>query len=158
MPHWRGQHTPSSHGVSVWQTGARYYAEYRNSVPENDRLTILEYIDRMPMTLAAADLVVCRSGAVTCSELEVTGTPSILVPSPNVADDHQTWNARSIVEDGGAVLLPEAELESRLHDEVRALMHDEVARVRMSRVLTYRARPNAASEIAEDIIRIARQR
>jgi UDP-N-acetylglucosamine--N-acetylmuramyl-(pentapeptide) pyrophosphoryl-undecaprenol N-acetylglucosamine transferase len=140
----------------IWQTGGRYYAEFRDSVPEHERLTILEYIDRMPLTLAAADLAVCRSGASTCSELEVTGTPAILVPSPNVADDHQAWNAKSLVEDGGAVLLHERELDSRLLDEVRSLIGDAVVLSRMSRVLKYRARPNAARDIATDIIRLAK--
>lgn len=141
----------------IWQTGSRYYAEYRNAVPEHERLLVLEYLDRMPLTLAAADFAVCRSGAVTCSELEVTGTPAILVPSPNVASDHQTWNARSIVEHKGAVLLPEAELESRFLQEVRALAGDEVGRQRMSRALIGRARTNAADEIAADIIAIAKR-
>ncbi len=146
---------PSLH--IIWQTGKRYYEEYRDAVPDHDRLLVLEYLDRMPLTLAAADFAVCRSGAVTCSELEVTGTPAILVPSPNVAGDHQTWNARSIVEDGGAVLLPEENLEERFIREVQSLAGDEVGRQRMSRALTGRARPNAADDIAADVIAIAKR-
>ena len=140
----------------VWQTGPRYFEAYRSSVRVHDRLTLLGYIERMPLAYAAADLVMCRSGAITCSELEVSGTPAILVPSPNVAEDHQTWNARSIVADGGAVLLPEKELDTRLVTEVQTLMRDEGARAKMRAALLARARPAAAATIARDVIAIAR--
>jgi UDP-N-acetylglucosamine--N-acetylmuramyl-(pentapeptide) pyrophosphoryl-undecaprenol N-acetylglucosamine transferase len=140
----------------VWQAGLRYFEECRSMVPARDRLTLLGYIDRMPLAYAAADLVLCRSGAITCSELEVSGTPAILVPSPNVAEDHQTWNARSIVADGGAVLLPEKDLAARLVTQVQALIGDDRARAKMRSALLARARPDAAATIARDVIAIAR--
>lgn len=144
----------------VWQTGPRYFDEVQSKVqskmPTHDRLTLLAYIDRMPSAYAAADLVLCRSGAITCSELEVSGTPAILVPSPNVAEDHQTWNARSLVADGAAVLLPEKELESKILGEVQRLLADADARAKMRTALLARARPDAADTIARDVIAIAR--
>ena len=139
----------------LWQTGRRYYPEYRTMSGVDERLTVLEYIDRMPMAYAAADVALCRSGAITCSELEVTGTPAILVPSPNVAGGHQTWNAKSIAGDGAAILLPESELEQRLQSEVREIMADEGRRGEMEKRMLARARPGAAAAIAVDVLKVA---
>ena len=88
--------------VVVWQTGRRYFDDLRRQVPEHPRLRLLQYLDRMDYAYAVADLAVCRAGAITCSELAVTGTPSILVPSPNVTADHQTKNAKALADEGAA--------------------------------------------------------
>ena len=84
----------------IWAAGKRYYDTLQKAVPAHDRLRLVPYLDRMDLAYAAADLAVCRSGAITCSELAVTGTPSVLVPSPNVTADHQTKNALALVEAG----------------------------------------------------------
>ena len=83
--------------IPPWQTGPRYYDRVVQAIGDNERIRLRRYIDQMDLAYAACDLVVARAGASTCSELMTTGTPSILVPSPNVAEDHQTRNAESLV-------------------------------------------------------------
>lgn len=141
----------------VWQTGSQYFEAVRERVTEHPRLRLLEYLDRMELAYAAADLVVCRAGAITCSELMLTGAPSILVPSPNVAEDHQTKNARSMSEAGAAELLPEARLDDQLVSAVDALMEDDDRRSQMAAAARRMARPDAAAEIARDVLELARE-
>lgn len=139
----------------IWQTGGRYYEEMQARVAPHPRLRLIEYIDRMDLTYAAADLAVCRSGAITCSELMVTGTPSVLVPSPNVAEDHQTHNARSMERAGAAVTIPEAEMTARLVDEVMRLRGAPARLEAMAQAARAIARPHAADDIAEDVLDLA---
>ncbi len=141
--------------VAIWQTGKQYFEEMKRRVTPHPRLRLLEYIDRMDLTYAAADLAVCRAGAITCSELMVTGTPSVLVPSPNVAEDHQTHNARSMEDAGAAVMIPESEMEGRLMDVVRELMADRTRLDEMAGAARRIARPDAAEKIARDVLSIA---
>ncbi len=142
----------------IWQTGRLYHDRYRALDGAHPRLRLLPYLDRMDQAYAAADLVLCRAGALTCSELMVTGSPAILVPSPNVAEDHQTRNARSMADAGAAVLLPEAELDARLVETVRALLDDADHRRRMAEAARALARPNAADEIARAVLALAGHR
>lgn len=139
----------------VWQTGERYYTGITERLDQHPQLRVVEYIDEMGTAYAAADLVACRSGALTCSELMVTGTPAVLVPSPNVVADHQTKNARSMEEAGAAVLLPEPELEGRLVEVVTDLLSDSARLGRMADASRDRARPGAADTIARDVLEIA---
>jgi UDP-N-acetylglucosamine--N-acetylmuramyl-(pentapeptide) pyrophosphoryl-undecaprenol N-acetylglucosamine transferase len=139
----------------LWQTGTRYHEAIARRVDDHPQLRLLEYIDRMDRAYAAADLVVCRAGALTCSELMVTGTPAILVPSPNVVADHQTKNARSMERTGAAQLLPEAELQDRFADVVHDLLHDPDARAEMAEAAREMARPEAAETIARDVLTLA---
>jgi UDP-N-acetylglucosamine--N-acetylmuramyl-(pentapeptide) pyrophosphoryl-undecaprenol N-acetylglucosamine transferase len=138
----------------IWQSGKRYFEEMNERVGEHPRLRLSGYIDRMDLAYAAADLALSRAGAITCSELMVTGTPSVLVPSPNVAEDHQTHNARSMANSGAAVLLPESEIEMRLVDEVRALRSDPKRLADMADAARQFARPNAATHIAQDVLNL----
>jgi UDP-N-acetylglucosamine--N-acetylmuramyl-(pentapeptide) pyrophosphoryl-undecaprenol N-acetylglucosamine transferase len=113
------------------------------------RYQALEYEDDMPTALAAADLVVCRSGSSTCFELLAAGLPSLLVPSPNVTADHQTANARHMARAGAAVVVPDAELDGpRLVAEVDALLGDPARLAAMSQAARQAARPHAARDIA----------
>ena len=109
----------------------------------------LEYDDDMPTSLAAADVAVCRSGASTSFELLGAGVPAVLVPSPHVTADHQTANARHLVEAGAAVLVPDGELDgARLVAEVDGLLADPRRLDRMGRSARAAARPDAAAAIA----------
>ncbi|MEM1057160.1 MAG: undecaprenyldiphospho-muramoylpentapeptide beta-N-acetylglucosaminyltransferase [Bacteroidota bacterium] len=141
--------------VVIWAAGKRYYETLREAIPAHDRLRLMPYLDRMDLAYAAADLALCRSGAITCSELAVTGTPSVLVPSPNVTADHQTKNARALAEAGAAVLLPEADLDARFGDAVIALLSDPASLAHMSREALAIARPDAAMEIARAVVALA---
>jgi len=138
----------------LWQTGRLYYERLRARVQEHPRLDLRRYIDRMDQAYAAANLVLCRAGAITCSELLVTGTPALLVPSPNVAEDHQTKNARSMDAAGAAVLVPEAALDEALVGQVPALLRDQARRRQMAEAARAIARPGAAEHIARDVLRL----
>jgi UDP-N-acetylglucosamine--N-acetylmuramyl-(pentapeptide) pyrophosphoryl-undecaprenol N-acetylglucosamine transferase len=142
----------------IWQTGARYYDALASRIASHPRLHLMKYIDRMDQAYAAADLVLCRAGAITCSELMVTGTPALLVPSPNVTADHQTKNARSMERGGAARLLPEDELNERLVGAVTELLDDAAQRQQMAAAARHMARPDAARRIAADILEIAEVR
>lgn len=139
----------------LWQTGSRYYDDVQARVAAHPRLRILKYINRMDRAYAAADLALCRAGAITCSELMVTGTPAILVPSPNVVADHQTKNARAMERAGAARVLPETDLSEELALQVRALLADPDARRQMTDAARREARPGAADEIAGDVLSLA---
>ncbi|MBQ8400096.1 MAG: undecaprenyldiphospho-muramoylpentapeptide beta-N-acetylglucosaminyltransferase [Clostridia bacterium] len=114
-------------------TGSRGKAKFEEAFKERgleryENLRYSEYIYDMPTQMAAADLVICRSGAMTLSELAVLGKASILVPSPNVTDDQQTKNARLLSDQGAAVLLRESEMSAQvLCDAVNKLLGDEKA-------------------------------
>jgi UDP-N-acetylglucosamine--N-acetylmuramyl-(pentapeptide) pyrophosphoryl-undecaprenol N-acetylglucosamine transferase len=141
----------------VWQTGTRYHDAIADRVDDHPQLRLVEYIDRMDRVYAAADLVVCRAGALTCSELMVTGTPAVLVPSPNVVADHQTKNARSMEGMGAARLLPEKDLQARFVDLVHDLLNDADARAEMAAAAGEMARPEATEVIARDVLTLADQ-
>ena len=96
-------------------TGQRFYDSVKEAVVNHDAsIRIVPYIDNMDTVMAAADLVIGRAGALTVSELCALGKPSILVPSPNVAHDHQTYNAKSVENAGGAKLIPDATLTGEI--------------------------------------------
>lgn len=137
----------------IWQTGRAFHEDVQTRMAGTTGVTILPYIEHMDRAYAAADLALCRAGALTCSELMLTGTPAVLVPSPHVAADHQTKNAISIAEMGGAHLIAEAEIESRLAGDVIELLGDEPARRRMAENLREQARPDAGDVIARDVLR-----
>src|SRR5262249_10522987 len=108
------------------------------------------FIDDMARAYAEADLLVCRAGATTIAELTVCKKPAILVPFPFAADDHQTVTARSLVQSGAALLIPESELSAdRLASELQALEADRSRLARMSRASAMLGRPEAAREIAD---------
>ena len=139
----------------LWQTGPRYYDRVVDAVGEQEQMRVHRYIDRMDLAYAASDLVVARSGAITCSELLVTGTPSLLVPSPNVAEDHQTKNAESLVGAGAAEMLSESEMAGALATRVRELLQTPVKLKGMREAAAQLARPDAAAEIARAVLRLA---
>ena len=142
------------HLVVLWQTGRLYYDRYRASISKHPRLRLMKYIDRMDYALEVADLALVRAGAITCSELLITGTPSVLVPSPNVAEDHQTKNAKSMHEQGASVFITDEQLEQELVPRVRLLMADKNQLRQMSVAAKTAARPNAAMEIARHILQL----
>ncbi len=141
--------------VVIWQTGSRYFEALETTIPIHPRLRLLPYLDRMDLAYAAADLVLCRAGAITCSELAVTGKPSVLVPSPNVTADHQTKNARALSDEGAAILLPENDLNIMFESVILGLMSDPGRRAQMREAALRIARPDAARTIAEYVVELA---
>ncbi len=134
-------------------TGRRDYSEFKDHPPTVDAGGLIyitvEYENRMPELLAAADVAVCRAGASTTAELAVAGLPSILVPLPGAPRDHQTANTAELVAAGGAVLLPDAELSAQSLDGALAPLLDEGIRARMAAAAASVGRPDAAERVAE---------
>ncbi len=139
----------------LWQTGEKYFEPMEEEVDSHERLHMRAYIDDMPEAYAAADLVISRAGAITCSELMVTGTPAILVPSPNVVADHQRINARAMTRSGAAELLEEDELEAGFAQRVREVLGDTGRRKAMAVRAREMGKPDAARTIARDVLRLA---
>ena len=143
-------------------SGSREHAATgaRLRLPESAALVhqLVEYEDDMPSVYAAVDLVVCRAGASSVAELAVAGVPAVLVPLPWATGDHQTANARAMVEAGAAVLVPDAELDQeRFVAEVGALLDDPDRRVAMARAAGRFARPDAASAVVDLVFSHARR-
>lgn len=144
----------------IWQCGKKYIEEITEQInpEEYSNLRLLAYIDDMPAAYGASTLVVTRAGASTCSELMMIGKPSILVPSPNVAGDHQTQNARAMADNGASRMIREQELDSTLAPEIKNLIFDTDQLEKMAKTAGEMAKPEAAGIIAEELFRIAENR
>lgn len=135
-------------GVQVlWQCGKLYYDEYKKYNSENIR--VLAFIDQMEMAFALADVIISRAGASSVSELCVVGKPVIFIPSPNVAEDHQTKNAKAIADKQAAILLRETELDTHFADTFSSLIADENQQQSLSQHIKALAQPNATTEIVD---------
>jgi len=115
------------------------------------------FIDRMDFAYALADVVIARAGAITISELALTGKPAILIPSPYVAEDHQTHNARSLEQIGAAILIPDGEATKKAFPEaLRLIEHPEELQKLEYHIMTL-ARQDAADDVADIIIQLAQK-
>ncbi len=139
----------------IHAVGKKYYetaaARYPGFTARHSRNRIFPFIENMPLYMCAADLCICRSGAMTIAELTAAKLPAILVPSPNVTENHQHKNAQSLVDIGGAVLLEEKNLD-RLKKIIPEILSDEPRRLSMQKALLQCAEPQAADRIAESIL------
>ena len=137
----------------IWQTGEGYYERYKDTpTAQLPNVACVRYLDRMDLAYAAADLVACRAGALSISELQLLGKAALLVPSPNVSGDHQTANARAVAAGGGAVLVPDGDQAEALRRLLPQLLRDPGALETMARRMAAMARPHAAADIARAII------
>ena len=136
----------------VWQCGALYHAALADRLPQNTPgLQLTAFVQDMTAVYRAADLVISRAGAGTLSELACAGVPALLVPSPNVAEDHQTHNAQAFERAGAAVLLPETQL-AELTVRVLELMANKDRRAALSAAAYTLALPGATEAIVEYIV------
>lgn len=141
----------------IHQTGERDYQEAQRTYLEAGvSAEITPFIEQMPDAFRRADLLVCRSGASTVAEITAAGKPAIFVPFPHAADDHQRRNAEALERAGAAVLLPEAELDSkRLAEAVTTLLRDPGRLARMAQAARTLAHRDAAQQIATLAARLA---
>ncbi|MFT3793383.1 undecaprenyldiphospho-muramoylpentapeptide beta-N-acetylglucosaminyltransferase [Flavobacterium sp.] len=137
----------------IWQCGKLYFDEYE-SFNEKENIQVLAFIDRMDLVYAAADVVISRAGASSVSELCIVGKPTIFIPSPNVAEDHQTKNAQAIVDKGGAILIRESELDTQFTGVFNKLVSDENLQRNLSENIKKLAKVNATKDIVEEIIKL----
>lgn len=135
----------------IWQTGKFYIDEYKKHGDKKGVQTHA-YLSKMDLAYAAADIIVSRAGASSVSELCIVGKPVIFIPSPNVAEDHQTKNANAVAKHKAAILLKETEKEQFL-DKVDHLLDDVIAS-ELSKNIKALARPNATQEIVKEIKKI----
>lgn len=143
----------------IWQTGSGYFAEASERVREFDgRVRVFAFIKEMDLAYAAADIVVSRAGAIAVSELCLVGKPVILVPSPNVAEDHQSRNAMALVKKDAAILVKDSQAPEMLGNTVLALLADEGKRKELSRNIQLMASPDAASGIVDEILALLKGR
>ena len=134
----------------LWQTGSLYFEDYRtHEQPGNVR--VLSYLDRMDLAYAAADLIVSRAGAGTVSELCIVGKPVVFIPSPNVAEDHQTKNALSLAEKDAAVVIAEERLEKDFQKLAFPLIHSEEKMELLSKNIKKMAKPFATGHIVDEV-------
>ncbi|ADY50720.1 UDP-N-acetylglucosamine--N-acetylmuramyl-(pentapeptide) pyrophosphoryl-undecaprenol N-acetylglucosamine transferase [Pseudopedobacter saltans DSM 12145] len=143
----------------IWQTGKFYYRtiiDRFGNQPKDSGIRILEFLNRMDLAYAAADLIVSRAGAGTISELCLVKKPVILVPSPNVAEDHQTKNAMALVNVRAAVLVADRHAEAELVDQTIKLLKDDVEMKALSENIAALGLPNADEIIAKEVLSIAR--
>jgi UDP-N-acetylglucosamine--N-acetylmuramyl-(pentapeptide) pyrophosphoryl-undecaprenol N-acetylglucosamine transferase len=133
----------------IWQCGKLYFEEYKKHNQQHVR--VVDFIERMDFVYAAADVIISRAGASSVSELCIVGKPVIFIPSPNVAEDHQTKNAQAIVDAKGAILLKESELDSQFSIVFEALMKDQGKQKQLSDNIKKLAMPNATKVIVDQI-------
>ena len=107
----------------IWQTGKNYYKECKKY--QSDKIVVRAFIDKMNLAYSACDLLLARAGATTIAEILVLGIPSILVPSPNVAENHQYFNAKSLVDKNAAILIEDKIINNELFNSVVNTINDE---------------------------------
>ena len=133
----------------IWQCGKLYFDEYKK-YNDLENVQVHQFLNRMDLAYASADFIISRAGASSVSELCIVGKPTIFIPSPNVAEDHQTKNAKSIVDKNGAILVKETELDT-FPEVVKMLLQDQEKQHKLSENIKRLALPNATSDIVNEI-------
>ena len=158
-----GISTLADQGVQlIWQTGKTYIDKILANIGEDkiaaykqQGIVITPFLSNMPDAYALADIVVSRAGASSISELCLLGKASILIPSPNVAEDHQTHNAMALVRKDAALLIKDAECGTELIPAITALLADKAKQEAMKKNIIALAQTDSAARIADEVIRIA---
>ena len=136
-----------------WQCGTMYMTDYKH-FSDKENVQVVSFIDRMDLIYAAADFVISRAGASSVSELCLVGKPVIFIPSPNVAEDHQTKNAQSIVNKNGALMIKESELDEKFQTIFNILTNDKNLQTRLSENIKSLAMPSATKQIVDEIVKL----
>lgn len=136
----------------VWQSGKLYFEEYKK-YSEMPGVQVHEFVQKMDLLYAAADIIVSRAGAGSISELCLVGKPVIFIPSPNVAEDHQTKNAESVTNEDAAILLKESDI-SGFSDCLVNLINDKNLQALMAKNIKKLALPDATKQIADEVEKI----
>ena len=142
----------------LWQTGQPYHAKASEQTARfmNTGLKNFDFIQRMDLAYAAADVVISRAGALSISELSLAGKPAILVPSPNVAEDHQTQNALALVNHQAALLVKDAEAATNLYPTAFRLLADKQQQQLLSANILKLGKPEAAKTIVQELLNLTR--
>jgi UDP-N-acetylglucosamine--N-acetylmuramyl-(pentapeptide) pyrophosphoryl-undecaprenol N-acetylglucosamine transferase len=138
--------------VVLWQCGRFYQKEVEEKVRASARknIIVMPFISRMDLAYGIADIIVSRAGAITISELCIVGKPVILVPSPNVAEDHQTHNAESLVSTSAALMVRDADAREQLVDRMLGLMENRAEQEKLSKNIKQLGIVDASQRIAAE--------
>jgi UDP-N-acetylglucosamine--N-acetylmuramyl-(pentapeptide) pyrophosphoryl-undecaprenol N-acetylglucosamine transferase len=142
----------------IWQTGKLYFEEMKErcaTIGKPENLTITDFVSNMAAALGAADLVISRAGAGSISEFALLGKAVILVPSPNVSEDHQTKNAMALVEKDAAIHIPDAKAKEEMIKTAVETVLDAQRIATLEKNVEKLGKPNAAEVIADEVIRLA---
>jgi len=139
----------------IWQCGKLYFEDYKKHNANN--VQVFAFIERMDLVYAASDIIISRAGASSVSELCIVGKPVIFIPSPNVAEDHQTKNAQSIVDKKGALLLKESELDAEFSLVFEALLKDHGKQSQLSENIKQLAMPEATKTIVDEVVKLIKK-
>jgi UDP-N-acetylglucosamine--N-acetylmuramyl-(pentapeptide) pyrophosphoryl-undecaprenol N-acetylglucosamine transferase len=140
----------------IWQCGKLYNDQFAH-FNEKENVQVVSFIDKMDLAYAAADVIISRAGASSVSELCLVGKPTLFIPSPNVAEDHQTKNANAIVDKEGALLIKENELDTQFATTINSLLNDENLQKKLSENMLQLAKPNATIDIVDEIVKLIKK-
>ncbi|MCP4521113.1 MAG: undecaprenyldiphospho-muramoylpentapeptide beta-N-acetylglucosaminyltransferase [Cytophagales bacterium] len=140
----------------LWQTGKHYHSQAKDFKKESNatHLHVYEFIYEMDLAYAVADIVISRAGALSISELCLVKKPSILIPSPNVSEDHQTKNAMALVNEDAALLVKDTETSQKLGEAVEKLLFDEELKQKCIHNIEKLGKPNADKEIVAEVLKL----
>jgi len=146
--------------VVLWQCGSYYHADLEETVNSSGlkNIRLMPFISRMDLAYGVADIIVSRAGALSISELCIVGKPAILVPSPNVAEDHQTHNAKSLESKGAALLIPDVHAAEHLVDRMLKLMENRAEQENLSKNIKQLGIVDASQRIATEVELILTER
>ena len=133
----------------IWQCGKLYYKEYKKY--DSDKVRVLDFLNRMDYAYAAADSIISRAGAGSVSELCIVGKPVVFIPSPTVAEDHQTKNAQALVAKNAALLIREKDVDETFESVFLDMYNSEVKQSELAENIKKLARPNATKDIVDEI-------
>ncbi|MCL2246106.1 MAG: undecaprenyldiphospho-muramoylpentapeptide beta-N-acetylglucosaminyltransferase [Lentimicrobiaceae bacterium] len=138
----------------LWQTGELFYHANEAQISDlmSQNIKIFPFIKRMDLAYSVADFIVSRAGALAIAELAIVGLPTILVPLPTAAEDHQTANARQLSDAGAAILLPDKEVKEKLYETLLLLMNEPEKSETMAQKIKQFAQPEAILEIVRVIL------
>ena len=138
-------------GVQViWQTGKLYIDQYKVH-DKNDGVQVHAFLNRMDLAYSAADFIISRAGASSVSELCIVGKPTIFIPSPNVAEDHQTKNAAAIVQNDAAIMIKESQLDDSFQSQFKELYVNDEQQEKLSTEIKKLALVNATKDIVDEV-------
>ena len=140
----------------IWQCGKLYYDRYKQ---HNDlkNVQVHAFLNNMDMAYAAADVIISRAGAISVSELCIVGKPTIFIPSPNVAEDHQTKNALAVAEKNAAILIKESDLDNDFQKQFSELITNEEKQTELSKNIEALALVNATNDIVDEVEKLLRK-
>lgn len=138
----------------IWQCGKLYIEEYKKYA--SDTVKVLDFVNRMDYAYSAADTIISRAGAGSVSELCIVGKPVIFIPSPNVAEDHQTKNAQALVSENAAIMIRETDLDEQFKAQFTELHQNEDKQKELGANIKKLALPNATSDIVDEILKLVK--